>query len=283
MVGCETEISREMAASDSPRSFNSVMSFANMPRLDTNAYTYVNTRKPNYQSIFADNSFMSIGKRLTALLLERKTNPTALSRLTGVPQPTIARTAKGLTIPETSTLAKLAPALGVTVTYLLEGDSPKDGRKLTAKERQTISNIKDPALGLPKKPVISLIQAGEFKEIGALPEPGEGDQWEEHTTKLGSRSWAHIVVGDSMDDGTPNGFPEGTIIFVDPDVAAQAGKYVIAKDVDSQAATFKKLTTDGEKWFLTPLNRQYRAREIDSPRLRVIGVVMESRLPSRRH
>ena len=121
-----------------------------------------------------------------------------------------------------------------------------------------------------------------MKEIDHVPNVGEGDQWESPEHKLGPRGWAHIVQGDSMDDGTDKAIPEGWIIFVDPDLAPVAGNFVIAKDVGTQSATFKKLTYDGGRCYLKPLNRQYQAIEIDSPALRVIGVVTEARPPSRR-
>ena len=85
-----------------------------------------------------------------------------------------------------------------------------------------------------------------------------------------------------MDDGTTKGIPEGYLLFVDPDIAPQAGNFVIAKDVTTRSATFKKLIVDGGRWYLKPLNRQYQVIEIDSPELCVIGVVTEVRAPARR-
>jgi SOS-response transcriptional repressor LexA len=70
-------------------------------------------------------------------------------------------------------------------------------------------------------------------------------------------------------------FPDGTIIIVEPEKAAKAGDYVVAKDVVTQRATFKKLATDGARWYLRALNRDYPVIEIDDPAQRVIGVVVE--------
>ncbi|MGT0250727.1 helix-turn-helix domain-containing protein [Burkholderia pyrrocinia] len=46
-----------------------------------------------------------------------------LSRISGVPQPTINRTLKGLTVPEFGTLKKLADTLGPDPVALLQGDT----------------------------------------------------------------------------------------------------------------------------------------------------------------
>ncbi len=228
----------------------------------------------------SNKTALKIGKNLAKAMEEKGLSANALWKLSGVSQPTISRTIRGENEPRVEILERLAPHLDRTVAQLLgeagESDGPKVGEK-----RAAYNNIGETPIR-KRVPVISLIQAGEMKEIGGLPEPGEGDLWEDYEGKLGPRSWAHIVVGDSMDDGTASSFPEGTVIFVDPDIEAQPGKFVIAKDVESQSGTFKKLTTDGARWFLTPLNKQYQAIPIDSHAMRIIGVVVQSKL-ARRH
>lgn len=132
-----------------------------------------------------------------------------------------------------------------------------------------------------KVPVISWIQAGELSEVFDIFHPGEAVQWEDAIySKPSKHSYALVVEGDSMDrpGATPN-FPAGTILIVDPDRASHAGDYVIAKDVATQKATFKQLTTDGSRWYLKAINPAYQAIEIDDPALRVIGRVIEFRPP----
>jgi len=210
-----------------------------------------------------------------------KLNPTSLSRVSGVPQPTIHRIVKGEVVPDTSTLRKLAPHLNVTLEALV-ADNPPEQVGFIKEQGAYPTNIGAAPKSKRAVPVIALIRAGNMADIGALPEPGQGDRWESPDERLGVRGWAHIVEGDSMDDGTDKAVPEGWLIFVDPDLSPQAGDYVIAKDVATQQATFKKLSYDGGRWYLKPLNRQYQAIEIDSPELRVIGVVTEARAPSRK-
>lgn len=70
-------------------------------------------------------------------------------------------------------------------------------------------------------------------------------------------------------------FPEGTILLVDPNRSVDPGDFVIAKDVSTQQATFKRLAYDGGHWYLRPLNPNFKTVEIDDPKVRVIGRVVE--------
>lgn len=127
-------------------------------------------------------------------------------------------------------------------------------------------------------PIISWVQAGAWQDVQDNFHPGEADEWATAFDTLPGRSaFALKVTGDSMTSPLPGGlsFPEGTIIIVDPDRAADAGDFVVAKDTTTQRATFKKLMHDGGRWFLKPLNPGYPTIEIDDPAMRVIGKVTE--------
>jgi SOS-response transcriptional repressor LexA len=127
-------------------------------------------------------------------------------------------------------------------------------------------------------PIISWVQAGLWQDVEDQFYPGEADDWALAFDSLpGKNAFALRVVGDSMTNPIPGQrtFPEGTIIIVDPGRAAGPGDYVIAKDVQTQKATFKQLTTDGGRWFLRALNPAYPTIEIDDPAMRVIGRVIE--------
>jgi SOS-response transcriptional repressor LexA len=73
----------------------------------------------------------------------------------------------------------------------------------------------------------------------------------------------------------PNGnpsIPEGSIVLVDPDLPPDNGKLVVAKLVDSNEVTLKKLVIDaGRKW-LKPLNPAYPMIEING-NCNIVGVV----------
>ena len=130
------------------------------------------------------------------------------------------------------------------------------------------------------RPVISWVRAGHWEDISDPFGPGEADRWEMPLYRSGDRSFWLQVDGDSMvaDGGAAPSFPDGTLIHCDPDIGAEPGKYVIAKNVMSQKATFKKLTTDGMMLYLTPLNTRYPTMPIDSENIRIIATVTEWRI-----
>lgn len=121
-----------------------------------------------------------------------------------------------------------------------------------------------------KVPLISWVQAGAAAEAVDIFNPGVADEWIDTTAQIKDHTYALRVEGDSM---TPN-FPPGTILIVEPDMPAEIGDYVIAKNGEEEA-TFKKLTKDAGRWLLKPLNQQYPIIPMDDA-YEVIGVVREA-------
>lgn len=177
---------------------------------------------------------------------------------------TVQQWENGKSAPKRQRLEAVATVLGCTVHDLL-GMGP--GNVESVKVRQSV-------------PLVSWVQAGHWGDVSDPFLPGEADEWiDVYDATPGDRAFALRVTGDSMTNPTPgNGpnFPDGTLIIVDPSRGANAGDYVVAKDVATQQATFKRLVTDGGRWFLRPLNPAYPTIEIDDPNMRVIGRVVES-------
>ena len=94
------------------------------------------------------------------------------------------------------------------------------------------------------------------------------------TQNLGPHAYCLRVVGDSMVNTNPNGYsyPEGAIIFVDPDASVVSGARVVAKIPDSDMATFKVYVEDAGRRFLKPLNSQYPTIEMTDEMV-ICGVV----------
>lgn len=129
-------------------------------------------------------------------------------------------------------------------------------------------------------PLISWVQAGSWSDVQDNYAAGEADEWESaFSSSPGDNAFALMVEGESMTSPYPGelSFPPGTIIIVDPGRAVGPGDFVVAKDVSTQQATFKRLAFDGGRWFLKPLNPTFPTIEIDDPSMRVIGRVIEYR------
>lgn len=136
-----------------------------------------------------------------------------------------------------------------------------------------ISNIAtntEPATGHKGKvPLISWVQAGEFRDANDQFQPGYADNYVETTVTVGVHTFALRVKGDSME---PN-FPDGVILIIEPDLDYQPGDYVIAKNGDHEA-TFKQLIKDGADWYLKPINNRYPIKPLGTST--IIGVVREA-------
>lgn len=168
---------------------------------------------------------------------------------------------------------KAAMLFGLNSDWLASGKGPK---KAVEKEASNVG----PVSARKTVPLISWIKAGSWGDVQDDFHPGEADEWiDAYETQPGENAFALKVTGDSMTSPYPGelSFPDGTIIIVDPARAANAGDYVVAKDVGTQSATFKRLAYDAGRWYLKPLNPTYPSIEIDDPAIRVIGRVIEFR------
>ncbi len=217
----------------------------------------------------------TLKERLLLALAQSGLKQRDLVRATGAKAPSVTNWLNGRTKNlKGDNLTRAAALLNVNTNWLASGI----GSMRTSESRQERFDGLTP-VDLPKKtiPLISWITAGQLSDVVDIYEPGQAEEWiSPNHAKPSKTSFALRVEGDSMTGGT-NGvdFPEGCIIIVDPERAPKSGDYVVAKDVVTQKATFKKLMTDGANWYLKPLNSAYPTKEIDDPALRVIGVVIE--------
>lgn len=162
---------------------------------------------------------------------------------------------------------------GVDPRWLATGE----GSMLPAGGGVEASNVA-PVEPRARVPIINWVQAGDWSDIEPHFDLTEYDNWHEiYNGRPSSHAFALVVEGDSMTSPHPGdrSFPAGTIIVVDPERGASAGDYVVAKDVATQRATFKRLAHDAGRWYLKPLNPAYPTIEIDDPAIRVIGRVIE--------
>lgn len=206
---------------------------------------------------------MSIHKLIRDGRLKLSLSEAQFAEKVGVSRGAVQQWERGKTAPKRANAPAVAQLLGISVAELLSGGEPNVGEVTKGRE----------------VPLISWVEAGLMNDISDPFYPGDAEEWVEATeTKPSASAFALRVSGPSMtspDPDAPYSFPDGTILIVDPDRAAQPGDFVIAKDVSTQQATFKRLAYDGGRWYLRPLNPQFKTVEIDDPAIRVIGRVIE--------
>lgn len=125
-------------------------------------------------------------------------------------------------------------------------------------------------------PLISWVQAGDWRNLVDNFHAGDAERWIATYAKVGKHSFALRIVGDSMTNpgGAPS-FPEGTVIIVDPERAAEAGKFVVVRQNANSECTFKQLVRDAGKHYLKPLNPRYPLLEM-LPDAVICGVLVQA-------
>jgi len=120
-------------------------------------------------------------------------------------------------------------------------------------------------------PLISWVQAGEWHEIAEGFVPEYGVELLPCPVKCSKNSFVLRVRGISMEPK----FHEGDLIFVDPDISPDNGKYVVVRLEDSNEATFKQLIIEGDNHYLKALNPDWPKPiiEVDSDAT-ICGVVV---------
>jgi SOS-response transcriptional repressor LexA len=125
-------------------------------------------------------------------------------------------------------------------------------------------------------PVISPVQAGNWREIVDTFPRGSADEYRMASNEYGPHTFALRIVGNSMEPE----FVEGDLVFIDPDVRPRPGNFVVAKNHEEEA-TFKKYRPRGidangvEIFELVPLNPDYAVMRSDQQPIKIIGTMME--------
>lgn len=263
----------------------------------TTVFRKVNTRVVCNLNTFVLNSVtmkLNYGDRLRTARKHRKLSQNQLAELSGVGQGTISKIERGEQGDSAANI-KLAMALDISPVWLSEGDARFVPEWLTTgiihgkmgdldgciegniSNRYNVNSGPD-VRGLV--PLISSIRAGEWCETQDIIDPANAEEWFPCPVKHSKYTYCLRVEGDSMTNTIPGqkSYPEGTIIFVDPDRIITNGCRVIAKLPNCEKAVFKEYREDGGKRFLKPLNQQYTMQEINDE-TRLCGVVIFSGWP----
>ncbi|MGJ7612238.1 MULTISPECIES: LexA family protein [unclassified Variovorax] len=161
----------------------------------------------------------------------------------------------GGTAPKRSNQPRVAELLGVSLAELVSGGT----------------NISPGFDMRAEVPLVSEVEAGNYTVIDNFKPKGRFETVPV-TVPVKRHTYALRVHGDSMVSESGDSFPDGSLVIVEPEMAALPGDYVIALNHVNET-TFKQLIRDGGDLYLKPLNTRYPIKLLGSAT--VIGVVRE--------
>ena len=193
---------------------------------------------------------VSIGQRISKLMLDMDVSNAKLARMIGVSRPTIGNWIEGKSAPTGENLTNLANALKVDPNWLMSG---KESR--VRLDNNVDISQKIPFKGFPV-PVISWVAAGSFGPIETVLRDAEVDEYLPPIKECGKNGYGLVVTGISM---SPKFEPEDRI-YVNPDFQVsdlKTGDLVIVSCAGDNEATFKQLIIEGTTKYLKPLNPKW--------------------------
>lgn len=173
----------------------------------------------------------------------------------------------------------------------LKGIGPQIRKKLnerfpgwqSSKEQGLAADVTVEPVGANRVPLISQIQAGRWREIVDVFQPGDAEEWLLTNAQVSKSTFALRIHGDSMyRPDSPDSFRDGDVVIIDPEVAPRPGSFVAARN-GKEEATFKKyrprgLNDRGQEYFeLVPLNPDYPIMRSDLESITIIGTAVEMR------
>lgn len=228
----------------------------------------------------------TISMKIRELRKDRKLTQQQVADAIGISRVAVSKWESGETKDlKRDSLIGLSVLFNVTLNELLDAETTSGAAKnitqgITIPRHSSVQDINvEPGPNISGKvPLISWVQAGAFCQAPDLFAPGDAEEWLLSVQKLGPHAYALRVNGDSMTAPYGRSYPDGCIIFVDPDCPITNGCRVIAKLPDTNEATFKCYVEDAGKKFLKPLNPQYPTIEITDTML-LCGVVKGYYMP----
>ena len=193
---------------------------------------------------------MSIGQRISKLMLDMDVSNAKLARMIEVSRPTIGNWIEGKSAPTGENLTNLANALKVDPNWLMSGKESQ-----VRLDNNVDISQKIPFDGRPI-PVISWVAAGSFGPIATVLKDAEVDEYLPPIKECGKNGYGLVVTGISM---SPKFEPEDRI-YVNPDFQVsdlKTGDLVIVSCAGDNEATFKQLIIEGATKYLKPLNPKW--------------------------
>lgn len=199
-------------------------------------------------------------------------NVTELARKTGLNQPTLNRLLnKKIKSPRDETLQPICDYFGITQAQL-KGIEPI---KNQIGETPNLYNVKRPVTPKNKVPLIIWETASKWCDNNNERDENDIIEWLPNPGRGGKYTYAIRVHGDSMTSRIPGSktYPEGCIIYIDPEKRYENLSRVIAKFKDTGEVTFKCYKYDCGRHWLMPLNPDYPPIEI-TDNVIICGVVV---------
>lgn len=209
---------------------------------------------------------MSFSERLISRMSHLGLKGSDLARQLGTGRASVSHWRTGQAVPSSENLLRLSKALRCNARWLASGVGSVDGNI----ELELGPDLRG------KAPLLSWVQAGKWREIDLESLRQESEvTFYQHTANVSDDSFALRVKGDSMTSvHGGKSIPEGSVIIVDPNIAAEHGKVVVARLDDCDEATLKQLVIDGGSKFLKPFNSSYPTISING-NCTIIGVVKQ--------
>ena len=161
---------------------------------------------------------------------------------------------------------KIEKALGLEDGYLdeLRPSGVHDGKAVYKHEPRAI-------------PLISSVRAGEWSESPDIYATGDAEDWLPAPVRhYSEHAFALRVEGPSMDDGSPQGYRDGDLVYVDPEQAINHNDDVVVKNADGETK-LKRYIIQGNKAYLLALNKDWPERIVElTADCRIIGRVFFS-------
>lgn len=121
------------------------------------------------------------------------------------------------------------------------------------------------------RPLISWVQAGAWTENDGPVTADDAEAFLPCPVRCSADTFVLHVRGESMEPR----FCDGDLIFVDPAVPADHGRFVVVRGEASGEATFKQLIVEGGRKYLKALNPDWPQRIVESDSsATVCGVVV---------
>lgn len=217
----------------------------------------------------------TIGERIRARRKELEMTQADVASLVGVNRAAVSQWETDATGIDGHNLLGLAKALRKPPEWIIEGRSAATIKE-PRREYEDSSEFQ-PVNEQPYIPLLSWISAGQWLNNPQSFSAADAEHWLPCPAPHSQMTFALRVTGQSMTSPYPGekSYPEGTIIYIDPDRAVANGSKVVAYLPERDTYTFKQYVEDAGVAYLKPLNPSFETYKITAETV-ICGVLIGS-------